>query len=368
MADHDLLDHIRGFQAELTEIRHDIHARPELGLEEHRTAELVGRKLAEMGIEVHRGVGGTGVVGVLRVGDGASTIGLRADMDALPIEEETNLPYRSQNQGRMHACGHDGHTTILLGAARYLAETRHFNGTVNFIFQPGEEGVGGALAMLNDGLFERFPCQAVYGIHNRPGMAVGKYAICPGPAMAGGAFFDIAVTGRGAHGARPEQSIDSALAACQIAIALQTIVSRNISAWDNVVLSITRVQAGQAYNVNSGERDARRHGARNATGDTRPGGNRDATDRDQRGGIARCLSERGVPTDLRAAGQSRRTYGGAGRYSCGTGRRGAGGPGEAAGDGVRGLRLHAGAGAGRLHERRQWRGECSGAQRALQFQ
>ncbi len=250
MPDSNPIEHIRGFHAELTEIRHSIHAHPELGLEEHRTAELVAKQLAALGIEVHAGVGGTGVVGVLRAGDGGKRIGLRADMDALPIGEETNLAYSSRNAGRMHACGHDGHTTMLLGAARYLAETRAFNGTVHFIFQPGEEGIGGALAMLNDGLFERFPCDAVYGLHNRPGMAVGKYAICPpGPAMAGGAFFDIAVTGKGAHGARPEESIDAALVACHIGTALQSIVSRNVSAWDNVVLSVTRVLAGEAYNV-----------------------------------------------------------------------------------------------------------------------
>jgi hippurate hydrolase len=246
----DPIEHIRGFHAELTATRRDIHAHPELGLEEHRTAELVAKQLAALGIEVHQGVGKTGVVGVLKVGDGAQTIGLRADMDALPIEEETNLAYASRNRGRMHACGHDGHTTMLLGAARYLAETRNFNGTVNFIFQPGEEGIGGALAMLDDGLFERFPCNAVYGLHNSPGMPVGQYAICPpGPAMAGGAFFDIAITGKGAHGARPDLSIDSALVACHMGTALQSIVSRNISAWDNVVVSVTRVLAGEAYNV-----------------------------------------------------------------------------------------------------------------------
>ncbi len=165
------IDQIRRYHAELTAIRQDIHANPELGLEEHRTADLVARKLEEWGIEVHRGVGTTGVVGVLRSGNGEGTIGLRADMDALPIVEANDFPYRSRNQGKMHACGHDGHTTMLLGAARYLAETRNFNGTVNFIFQPGEEGVGGALAMLKDDLFQRFPCNAVYGMHNRPGHA-----------------------------------------------------------------------------------------------------------------------------------------------------------------------------------------------------
>ena len=247
MTDH-ALDRARAYQDELTAIRRDIHANPELGLEEHRTAEIVARKLEAWGLDVHRGVGKTGVVGVLRNGDGPA-IGLRADMDALPIDEQTNLPYSSRNAGRMHACGHDGHTTMLLGAARYLAETRNFTGTVNFIFQPGEEGIGGALAMLQDRLFERFPCQAIFGMHNRPGMPIGQYAISPGVGMAGGAFFDIAITGKGAHGARPEESIDPVLVACHIGAALQSIVARNVSPADTAVLSITRIQSGDAYNV-----------------------------------------------------------------------------------------------------------------------
>ena len=243
------LDQARSYQAELSDIRHDIHAHPELGLEEHRTAEIVARKLEEWGIEVHRGVGVTGVVGVLRNGNGQTAIGLRADMDALPVLEQTDVPYASQNPGRMHACGHDGHTTMLLGAAKYLAETRNFNGTVNFIFQPAEEGTGGALAMLKDGLFERFPCNAVYGMHNRPGMPIGQFALGSGTRSAGGAFFDIEITGKGAHGARPEQSIDPVLVACHIGTALQSIVSRNISPNDTGVLSITRITSGDAYNV-----------------------------------------------------------------------------------------------------------------------
>ncbi len=243
------IDEIRRYHPELTTIRREIHANPELGLEEHRTAELVAQKLEEWGIEVHRGVGGTGVVGVLRSGNGQATIGLRADMDALPIEEANDFAYRSRNAGKMHACGHDGHTTMLLGAARYLAETRAFNGTVNFIFQPGEEGVGGALAMLQDDLFQRFPCNAVYGMHNRPGMPVGKYGIAPGTAMAGGGFFDISIIGKGAHGARPEESIDPVLVACHIGAALQSIVSRNVSARETAVLSVTRILSGDAYNV-----------------------------------------------------------------------------------------------------------------------
>jgi hippurate hydrolase len=244
-----ILDKARRYQSELAAIRHDIHAHPELGLEEFRTADLVAQKLEEWGIEVHRNIGVTGVVGVLRNGNGQTSIGLRADMDALPILEATNLPHASQNPGRMHACGHDGHTTMLLGAAKYLAETRNFNGTVNFIFQPAEEGVGGALAMLKDGLFERFPCNFVYGMHNRPGLPVGRFITGRGARAAGGSFFDIQITGKGAHGAHPQQSIDPVMVACHIATALQTIVSRNIAAQDTAVLSITRIQAGDAYNV-----------------------------------------------------------------------------------------------------------------------
>jgi amidohydrolase len=244
-----LLDAIRRHHPELTAIRQDLHAHPELGMTEHRTAALVAEKLEAWGIEVHRGVGGTGVVGVLRSGRGNRAIGLRADMDALPLEELNDVPYRSTVPGKMHACGHDGHTTMLLGAARHLAETRNFDGIVHFIFQPGEEGCGGALAMLEDGLFERFPCDAIYGMHNRPGMPVGDYAIRPGPTAAGGAFFDITVTGKGSHGARPEASIDPVLTACHIATALQSIVSRTINPREPAVISITKVAGGEAYNV-----------------------------------------------------------------------------------------------------------------------
>ncbi|MEA2775893.1 MAG: hypothetical protein QOF90_1299, partial [Acetobacteraceae bacterium] len=243
------LDRARQYQGELSAIRRDIHAHPELGLEEYRTADLVAQKLEEWGIEVHRGVGKTGVVGVLRNGNGQDAVGLRADMDALPILEKSEFPHASQNPGRMHACGHDGHTTMLLGAAKYLAETRNFNGTVNFIFQPAEEGVGGAQEMLKDGLFERFPCNYIYGMHNRPGLPVGRYMTGPAARAAGGAFFDITITGKGAHGAHPQQGIDPVLVACHLGTALQSIVSRNVSAMDTAVLSITRIQSGDAYNV-----------------------------------------------------------------------------------------------------------------------
>jgi hippurate hydrolase len=243
-----IADRIKGFHDEMTKWRRDLHAHPELGFEEHRTSEFVAGKLAEFGCEVHRNVGKTGVVGVLRTGNGPS-IGLRADMDALPIHETNDIPYRSLHDGRMHACGHDGHTTMLLGAARYLAETRNFDGTVHFIFQPAEEGIGGAKAMLEDRLFERFPCESVFGMHNRPGLPIGKFALRPGPMMAAGAFFDITVTGKGSHGARPEDGIDPVLTACLITVALQAIVSRNIKPSDTAVVSVTSVTAGEAYNV-----------------------------------------------------------------------------------------------------------------------
>ena len=243
------IDRIKDYHADLTARRRDLHAHPELGFEEHRTSDIVAKQLESLGIEVHRGIGGTGVVGVLREGNGPVSIGLRADMDALPILEANEVPYKSTKPGVMHACGHDGHTTMLLGAARYLAETRNFNGTVNFIFQPAEEGLGGAQAMLKDELFQRFPCDSVFGMHNHPGLPVGTFAIRPGTMMAAGAFFDIHVEGRGSHGARPEQSIDSVLVASHIVTALQAIVARNVSPLDTTVVSATAIKGGDAYNV-----------------------------------------------------------------------------------------------------------------------
>jgi hippurate hydrolase len=243
------IDRIKTFHADMTATRQDIHANPEIGFTEHRTSDIVAKQLEALGIEVHRGVGGTGVVGVLREGNGPVSIGLRADMDALPILEANDVSYKSTRPGVMHACGHDGHTTMLLGAARYLAETRNFNGTVNFIFQPAEEGLGGALAMLNDDLLGRFPCDTLFGMHNHPGLGVGKFAIRPGTMMAAGAFFDIFVEGRGSHGARPEVSVDSVLVASHIVTALQAIVARNVSPLDTAVVSATFIKAGDAYNV-----------------------------------------------------------------------------------------------------------------------
>lgn len=243
------IESIACMQEEMSRWRRDIHAHPELGFEENRTAEIVAGKLRKFGLEVHCGIGKTGVVGVLRAGDAKHSVGLRADMDALPILEANTFAHRSTHEGRMHACGHDGHTTMLLGAAKYLAETRRFDGIVNFIFQPAEEGIGGARAMIADGLFEKFPCEAVFGMHNRPGLPLGQFAVRAGPMMAGGAFFDIHVTGKGAHGARPEAAIDPVLVASHIAIALQSIVSRNVRPVDAAVVSVTRINGGEAYNV-----------------------------------------------------------------------------------------------------------------------
>ena len=244
-----IINRIAGMHDDLTRWRRDIHAHPELGFEEQRTSDLVAAKLVEFGCEVYRGIGKTGVVGRLRVGNSLRSVGLRADMDALPIQETNDFDHRSRYDGRMHACGHDGHTTMLLGAARYLAETRNFDGTVNFIFQPAEEGLGGAAAMVDERMFDRFPCDAIFGMHNTPGLAVGKFTIRTGPMMAGGGFFDITVLGRGAHGARPESGVDPVIAASHIAAALQTIVSRNVRPIDTAVVSVTRFHAGDAYNV-----------------------------------------------------------------------------------------------------------------------
>ena len=244
-----LIDAIAGQQAELTRWRRDLHAHPELGFKESRTADIVAAKLREFGLDVHEGIGGTGVVGVLRVGNETQSVGLRADMDALPIVEENAFEHRSRHDGVMHACGHDGHTTMLLGAAKYLAATRQFRGQVNFIFQPAEEGLGGARAMIDDGLFRDFPCDAVYAMHNAPGMAVGRFGVKPGVVAAGGAFFDIDVQGTGAHGAHPDHGVDPIVVGSQLLTALQTVVSRNLKPDVPAVLSVTQFHAGDAYNV-----------------------------------------------------------------------------------------------------------------------
>jgi hippurate hydrolase len=244
------LPEILSFTDELVAIRRDLHAHPEIGFEEVRTSNIVAEKLAAWGIEVHRGIGKTGLVGILHgTGGPGRRIGLRADMDALPIQEITNLPWRSTVAGKMHACGHDGHTTMLLGAARYLSENRGFKGTAVFVFQPAEEGLGGARSMIAEKLFERFPCDEIYGLHNSPDLEPGQISNFPGPAMAGADFFDIKITGRGSHGAMPHMGRDPIVVAMSLANALQTIVSRNADPREAAVLSITQIHAGSAYNV-----------------------------------------------------------------------------------------------------------------------
>jgi hippurate hydrolase len=243
------LPRIQEYADELTAIRRDLHENPEIGFEETRTAGIVAEKLKSWGIEVHTRIGRTGVVGVLSGKGGGRTIGLRADMDALPMDEETNLPWRSKLQGKFHGCGHDGHTTMLLGAARYLAETRQFSGKAVFIFQPAEEGLGGARAMLADGLFQRFPCDEIYGMHNNPLEAPNKIGVKSGPAMAGSTFFDIYVKGVGSHGAMPHHAKDPILAVTSLVQTLQSIVSRNVPATMPAVVSVTQIHSGSAYNV-----------------------------------------------------------------------------------------------------------------------
>ena len=244
-----LVPEIADFHADMTAWRRDIHAHPELGFEEHRTADKVASLLRDFGLEVYTGIGQTGVVGALRVGNSTRSVGLRADMDALPIQEANEFAHRSVNDGKMHACGHDGHTAILLGAARYLAATRKFEGQVYFIFQPAEEGIGGARAMIEDGLFEQFPCDAIFGMHNRPSLPAGQFAVRSGAMMAGGAFFDIHIEGKGSHGARPEASVDPVPIAAQMVSAIQTIVSRSTRPVETAVVSVTQIHAGDAYNV-----------------------------------------------------------------------------------------------------------------------
>ena len=245
----ELIPEILAHADDLTAIRRDIHAHPEIGFQEHRTAAIVAARLTEWGVEVHRGLGGTGVVGVIHGNKPGRTIGLRADMDALPMTEATNAAHASVTPGAFHGCGHDGHTTMLLGAARYLAATRRFPGDVVLIFQPAEEGLGGARAMIADGLFARFPCDEIYGLHNWPGAPLGEITVKPGVALAASDQFDIRIQGRGAHGAMPHQAADPVMAATAIAQALQTIVSRNVEPLRTAVVSVTMLHAGSAYNV-----------------------------------------------------------------------------------------------------------------------
>ncbi len=245
----DLRQSIQALSPEFVHIRRTIHAHPELAFEERRTSDLVAECLAAWGYDVHRGLGTTGLVGTLKKGQGTKALGIRADMDALPIQEKTGLDYASTIPGKMHACGHDGHTAILLCAARYLSESVDFNGTLNLIFQPAEENEGGALRMLEDGLFQRFPCDEVYALHNSPGLPVGQIGISAGPAMASFDRATVTLRGRGAHGAMPHHGIDPMQCAASIVLGLQSIVSREIDALKSAVITVGSIQAGATYNV-----------------------------------------------------------------------------------------------------------------------
>jgi amidohydrolase len=245
-----IINRVAEFHSDLTAWRRHLHEHPELAYEEVETSRFVARKLEEFGVdEIHTGLGKTGVVAVIKSGSGGRRIGLRADMDALPVKERSGKPWASKIEGRMHACGHDGHTTMLLGAARYLAETRNFEGTVYLVFQPAEEGFAGAKAMIEDGLFERFPVEQVFGLHNWPDLPVGQFGMSEGPTMAAADRFTIEIEGLGCHGAMPHQGRDPVITATLVVQALQSIVSRQVDPLDNAVLSVTRIAGGDAYNV-----------------------------------------------------------------------------------------------------------------------
>jgi amidohydrolase len=244
-----IIDSIVTQAAEMADIRRDIHAHPELCFKEVRTAEVVAQKLTEWGIPIHRGLGTTGVVGILKNGTSSQAIGLRADMDALPMREFNTFSHASQHPGKMHACGHDGHTAMLLAAARHLAKNRNFDGTVYLIFQPAEEGGGGAREMIKEGLFEQFPMDAVFGMHNWPGGQVGQFAASVGPVMASSNEFRITIKGKGGHAAMPHNGLDPVPVACQMVLAFQTIISRNTRPIDSGVVSVTMIHAGEATNV-----------------------------------------------------------------------------------------------------------------------
>jgi len=244
-----LLDHMHSQSDEFIGLRRDIHHHPELAFDEHRTSALVAEKLQAWGYQVERGLGGTGVVGRLVRGDGRRRLGLRADMDALPIDEATGLGYASCNAGVMHACGHDGHTAMLLAAARHLAERGRFSGTLNLIFQPAEEGGGGAVKMMEDGLFDRYPCDAIFAMHNMPGMPQGRLVLREGPTMASSDYATVTLTGVGGHGAMPHRAADPVVAAASIVMALQTVVSRNVDPLQMAVVTVGAIHAGKANNV-----------------------------------------------------------------------------------------------------------------------
>jgi amidohydrolase len=245
----NILDSVVTQAAAIAAIRRDIHAHPELCFEEVRTADVIAKQLTDWGIPIHRGLGKTGVVGIVKNGTGSRAVGLRADMDALPMQEFNTFGHASRNQGKMHACGHDGHVAMLLAAAQHFAKNRNFDGTVYLIFQPAEEGGGGAREMMRDGLFEKFPMEAVFGMHNWPGDQVGKFAVSAGPVMASSNEFKIVIRGRGSHAALPHNGIDPVPVACQMVQAFQTIISRNKKPIDAGVISVTMIHAGEATNV-----------------------------------------------------------------------------------------------------------------------
>ena len=245
-----IINRVAEFHDDMTAWRRHLHQNPELAFEEKMTSDFVAERLAEFGVdEIHRNIGTTGVVAVIGGAAGDRRIGLRADMDALPIEERSGVPHASKVPGKMHACGHDGHTTMLLGAARYLAETRNFGGKVFLYFQPAEEGHGGAKAMIDEGLFDRFPADEVYGLHNWPTMPLGEFGMCKGPAMAASDEFRIIFRGRGSHAAMPHEALDPVTAGAAFVQALQTVVSRQVDPLANVVISVTQFRAGDTFNV-----------------------------------------------------------------------------------------------------------------------
>ena len=245
----NMIESILADAAAITAMRRDIHAHPELCFEETRTADLIAKALTDWGIPIHRGLGKTGVVGIVKNGSSRRAVGLRADIDALPMSEHNRFAHHSTLPGKMHACGHDGHTAMLLAAAKHLAKHRDFDGTVYLVFQPAEEGGGGAREMMKDGLFERFPMEAIFGMHNWPGMKAGQFALRPGPMMAGSNEFKITLHGKGAHAAMPHLGVDPVPVACQLVQALQTIVTRNKRPIDTAVISVTMLHAGEATNV-----------------------------------------------------------------------------------------------------------------------
>ena len=245
----EIIKELEELQPEMQSWRRDFHAHPEIAFEEHRTAQIVAEKLESFGIEVETGLAGTGVVGTLKKGTGNRSIGLRADLDALLINEANDFEHKSKTPGKMHACGHDGHTTMLLGAAKYLAEKGDFDGTITFIFQPAEENEGGGKVMIEDGLFDKYPVESVFGMHNIPGMPVGTFAMKSGPIMASFDIFNLKIIGKGGHAAMPHTSIDPIIIGTKIVDAYQSIVSRYIDPQEPVVLSVTQFHGGDAYNV-----------------------------------------------------------------------------------------------------------------------